>query len=337
MIPNEVNEENSRNNFVQMRLGELGGQTEYKNLEVNVNKFVPKEMNANNKEILERYYQYLRQNSYSKNTIESYCETIEQTLSHKNVEALSQEDLDRIRLKLVEKYQHNGNRMRFAAINLFCKKILKRDDLYLSIPRSKIKNKDMLTNDQIEKIVEVATTKSKEIYAMIQTLYDCALRKQEVCDLNLEDVNFETLELSLRNTKTGDQIVSMTSRVAEAIRSYMEGERETIGEDEHALFLNRYKKRIGEHFVRIHLKACAADAGINGRVYVHMLRASCITHLLNKGVNPLTVQRHARHKDFRTTMIYNRPTMQQMKADIERVFVGQPAVTHDHSGMVGFV
>jgi len=36
-------------------------------------------------------------------------------------------------------------------------------------------------------------------------------------------------------------------------------------------------------------------------------------------------------------MIYNRPTMQQMKADIERVFVGEPAVTHDHSGMVGFV
>ena len=54
-----------------------------------------------------------------------------------------------------------------------------------------------------------------------------------------------------------------------------------------------------------------------------MLRASCITHLLNKGVNPLTVQQHARHKDFRTTMIYNRPTQQQMKAYIERVFTSE--------------
>ena len=104
MIPNEANGENSRNNFVQLRLGELGGQTEDKNLEVNVNKFVPKEINENNEEILDRYHQYLRQNSYSKNTIESYCETIEQTLSHKNVEALSQENLDSIRLELVEKY-----------------------------------------------------------------------------------------------------------------------------------------------------------------------------------------------------------------------------------------
>jgi len=103
------------------------------------------------------------------------------------------------------------------------------------------------------------------------------------------------------------------------------------------LFLNKYGSRIGEHFVRGHLKECAVEGGISRRVYPHLLRASCITHLLNKGVNPLTVQRHARHRDFRTTMIYNRPTMQQMKADIERVFVGEPAVTHDHSGMVGFV
>ena len=86
------------------------------------------------------------------------------------------------------------------------------------------------------------------------------------------------------------------------------------------LFLNKYGKRIGEHFVRNHFKECAREAGILSRAYPHILRASCITHLLNKGVNPLTVQRHARHRDFRTTMIYNRPTQQQMKADIERVF-----------------
>ena len=52
-----------------------------------------------------------------------------------------------------------------------------------------------------------------------------------------------------------------------------------------------------------------------------MLRASSITHLLNKGINPLTVQQHARHKNFKTSMIYNTPTQQQMKHDIERAFV----------------
>jgi integrase len=86
-------------------------------------------------------------------------------------------------------------------------------------------------------------------------------------------------------------------------------------------YLNKYEKRIGEHFIRNNLKECAIKAGITKRVYPHMLRASCITHLLNNGINPLIVQRHARHNSFRTTMIYNRLTQQQMKDDIERIFV----------------
>lgn len=42
------------------------------------------------------------------------------------------------------------------------------------------------------------------------------------------------------------------------------------------------------------------------------LSVSFTPHILH----PFTVQQYARHKDFRTTMIYNRPTQQQMKADI---------------------
>lgn len=88
-----------------------------------------------------------------------------------------------------------------------------------------------------------------------------------------------------------------------------------------ALSLNSFGKRIGEHFIRSHLKECASEAGIQKNVYPHMFRASCITHLLNKDINLLTVQHHAGHRDFRTTMKYNRPTQQQMKSQIERGFV----------------
>jgi|GEM_PF-2266948 len=67
-----------------------------------------------------------------------------------------------------------------------------------------------------------------------------------------------------------------------------------------------------------------------------MLRAACITHLLNQGINSLTVQQHARHTDFRTTMRYNRPTQQQMKADIERVFVRKTDLNDDDRANVIF-
>jgi len=309
MIPNRTDKNRDNKALVQTKLGQVIEQkknNEYGGFD----------------HLLEQYYRFLRQNNYSNNSIKSYCAVIRHVFQNKKIEMLTQQELDDIRFHLAEHYQHNGNRMRFAAINLFCKVILKKErkEMYLKIPRSRIKNKDVLTNDQVEKLLTVAHTKRKVIYAVIQTLYQCGLRKMEACNLNVKDVNFESMELLLRNTKTGDGIVTMTTSVAGALREYIDTERSPAQPDEQALFLNKFGKRIGEHFVRNHLKICAKEAAINTCVYPHVLRASCITHLLNQGVNPFTVQRHARHKDFRTTMIYNRPTQQQMKADIERVF-----------------
>ena len=254
---------------------------------------------------LEKFRRYMKLNHYSKSTINSYGKVIEKILSNTDIDNLSQNDLDNISYELIGKYEHNGNRIRFGAINLFCKNILKKnkEELYLKIPASKIKNKDILTNEQVEEILSIAKTKKKVVYALFRTIYDCALRKKEACDLNGEDVNFETMELSLKNTKTGDQIVTMTTRVAESIKDYILYERNPRNKNEKALFLNKYGTGIGEHFVRGHLKECAVEADIKSRVYPHLLRASCITHLLNEGANPYTVQLHARHRDFKTTMI----------------------------------
>jgi len=281
--------------------------------------------------VLEEFRRFMKVNQYSKSTISSYCEAVKNTLSDMDLDILSQDDLDKICFDLVSRYESNGNRIRFGAINLFCKVILKRDkkELYLKIPKPQIKNKDILTNKQVEEILNITKTKKKVIYALFRTIYDCALRKKEACDLNVEDVNFETMELSLKNTKTGDQIVTMTTRVAEAIKDYILYERNPRDKNEKALFLNKYGTRIGEHFVRGHLKECAVEAGIKSRVYPHLLRASCITHLLNEGANPYTVQVHARHRDFKTTMIYNRPTQQQMKLDIERILVRKPEINDE--------
>jgi site-specific recombinase XerD len=129
------------------------------------------------------------------------------------------------------------------------------------------------------------------------------------------------MEIYLRDTKTGDRIVKLQSIAAKAIKEYLLYERQPFQQGERAVFLNKYRKRIGKRFLRENLKHCAVEAGITKRVSPHMLRASSITHLLNNGVNPLTVQTFARHRSFRTTMIYNRPTQQQMKDDIERIFV----------------
>jgi len=267
------------------------------------------------------FRRYLERNNYSKNTIKNYCKTIEQTLGNKNLKKPRQKDLDNIAEELTKKYSTNGNRLRFASINLFCKEILKRKKLYIKIPESKVKNKDVLTREQVENILNTAKNKDKTVYAVLQTLYDGGLRKMEVCNLDLDDIDYTKMEITLRDAKTGDGIVTMTTRTAKAIRDYILHKRNPRDKNERALFINKFGKRIGEHYVRNHIKTCAVESGITKRVYPHILRSSCITRLFNSGINLKSVQEHARHKDFRETMKYNRPTQQQMKEDIERVFV----------------
>ena len=189
--------------------------------------------------------------------------------------------------------------------------------------QSQLINKDVLVSKQVERILDLVKHKRKSHYAVFLLLYDCALRRSEVCNLNLDDVRFESNEIHLNDTKTGNNIVAITSRVSDAIREYLSEERKPRKITEKALFVNSHGIRIGEHFIRDSLKKYAVEVGITQRVYPHILRASCITHMLNKRINPLIVQMHARHKDFQTTMRYNRPTQQQIREEIESCFVGK--------------
>jgi len=288
-----------------------------------------KKSNNNLNRLIKEFEEYLLIAGRSKNTIDAYTRTIKQTLSSRNLDTLSQHDLNKIALKLIKHYQVNANRMRYAAINLFCKKILHRNDLYLKILKPKRRNRDVLTYEQVKGLLKVAKGKRKVVNAFIQVLFRCALRKGELCNLNVEDVNFQTMEIYLRDTKTGDGVVVLDKVSAEAIKDYLEHERIPINKGEKALFLSKRGKRIGERFVRDNLKQCAVEAGITRRVYPHMLRASSITHMLNVGTNPLTVQTQARYNSFKQTMTYNRPTQQQMREAIEKAFNDKNETTEE--------
>ena len=87
----------------------------------------------------------------------------------------------------------------------------------------------------------------------------------------------------------GNEVVSITSEVSNVLNDHIIFNRKPVNKDEKTLFLNKFGRRIGEHFIRNHLKECAIEAGLQRNIYPHMLRASYITHILNNGINPLTV------------------------------------------------
>jgi len=167
MIPNEVNEENSRNNFVQIRLGEFCEQKEIKIQTVNVEALVPKEVDEKNDEILQRYHQYLRQEYRKENTRKNYHRFVKHFLKWlydtrgKNVDQIASDDTKDYKAFCTENYAVNGNVGRLNALNNFTIKLLERPELRVSAPRSMKTNKPVLNEEEIEQYKNAAETSLK--------------------------------------------------------------------------------------------------------------------------------------------------------------------------------
>lgn len=69
-------------------------------------------------------------------------------------------------------------------------------------------------------------------------------------------------------------------------------------------FFSDYKPQFGQRSIQWTIGRAAQLAGITKRVNVHCLRHTFATHLLEDGINILTIKELMEHAHIRTTMIY---------------------------------
>ena len=80
-----------------------------------------------------------------------------------------------------------------------------------------------------------------------------------------------------------------------------------------ALFINRYGERLIERRVQRILEKYANVAGIDKRVYPHLLRHTFATHLLDGGADLRVVQELLGHANLSSTQIYTHVTKSQAR------------------------
>lgn len=258
-----------------------------------------------------------RSGLYNENSLEMYKKAAKYLDGVEDPSSLTQDRADGIRELILKERAGQGKRNMIVCLKALMKRAYGRTDLILKAPRYKPTVKDVLEVHEVTAIADrMRKHQDPAVVAAFLVQYGSVLRVGEVCKLNVDDFDLDAREIKIQDGKTGSAPVSMTQEAADAVRRLLAGRASFRDELGQAAFVTSAGRRITKKFMTHHLKSAAAACGVQKhRVYPHMIRASGITHLLNMGTNPGIVQRLARHGNFATTMIYNRPT----RSDARRV------------------
>lgn len=136
---------------------------------------------------------------------------------------------------------------------------------------------------------------------VLTLIYSAGLRGQEVVNLKLSDIDFERKTIHIRQSKyKKDRIVPLSNLIAKGLKKYI-----TV-EHPHVWLFNgkepdgRYSVRGLSWVMRETLKKTSVKKEVN----LHSLRHSYATHLLEEGLNIVTLKELLGHADITTTMIY---------------------------------
>lgn len=197
----------------------------------------------------------------------------------------------------------------------------------------------VFTRTEVEQVLSRA---SGIHHLILSLLYGTGMRLSECLSLRVKDLDFERLEVTVRDGKgERDRRTMLPRKLVPALHRQLEYARrmhqldleEGFGEVEmpYALarkYPNAAKEwgwqyvfpaahrsqdprtgRVGRHHLLEHavqraMKKAVRAAGIHKHASVHTLRHSFATHLLESGYDIRTVQELLGHKDVKTTMIY---------------------------------
>jgi integrase/recombinase XerD len=152
--------------------------------------------------------------------------------------------------------------------------------------------------------------------AILETFYSTALRRAELCALDLYDLDAGNELVRVRHGKGGrDRVVPIGRHALVALRVYLSDARPRLLEHpkEPALFLASVtRKRINVKTVNALVRKHADSAGIEKRVTPHILRHTCATELLRGGADVRHVQAILGHASVATTQIYTRVAVEDL-------------------------
>ena len=277
---------------------------------------------------LEHFVQVLKiEKNYSSNTIDSYLldiKSFEKYLIKRKIsfkETVNRPDVIKKYFRYLSrsKISPRSIKRKFSSLSsyflyLIDRKVIKKNPLSgIYTPKLIKKLPVILSVDEIKKIFKQSENTDNELLGLrdrciIELLYSCGLRVSELCELKINNIQFDANVIRFFGKGNKERIIPLTFYAKEWLEKYLYQSRQILSNrktsDQKYVFLSNNGKRLTRAAVWQSIKKYVNAAGITKSVSPHTFRHSFATHLIDGGANLIEIQKLLGHSDISTTEIY---------------------------------
>ena len=170
---------------------------------------------------------------------------------------------------------------------------------------------DVREKENLQKLWTIEEVPMLEIL-ILETLYQTGMRKAELCNLLLKNVDFANSKLKIIGKGNKERIVPISKELNSSLKKFLNYRKPASSEIEN-FFINKKGKKMNEKFVYRVVNKYLSLVTLKKKKNPHSLRHSFATHLLENGAKIQEVKKLMGHASLASTQVYTDANIEQLK------------------------
>ncbi len=266
------------------------------------------------KYVPENFLTKLELKRYALNTCKTYISHFEKFINHyfdREILTLSENEIREYIQFLIRQNKSNSYiNQSINSIKFYFEVVMGMPNRFYSIerPRKEFKLPKVISKEEILSLI--ANTNNIKHKCIISLLYSAGLRRSELLNLKLEDIDSKRMLIFIRNTKGNKDRHSLLSKtILKDLRIYYKE-----WKPKEYLFEGQKGGKYSTTSVENIVYKAAKKAKIYKKITPHMLRHSFATHLLENGTDLRYIQVLLGHGSSKTTEIYTQVATNNLRS-----------------------
>lgn len=279
--------------------------------------------------------------NYSNNTISSYLSDLKSFDSFLEKNRINFKELNNKHTKLFfrnlskKKFSPRTIKRKFSSLSsyfsfLLDRRIIKNNPLNgVFTPKIPKILPEILTIEEINNIFLAAESSKNEILSLrdrciLEMLYSSGLRVSEVCELRINNIQFDLDLIRFFGKGSKERIIPLTYYARKWLKKYLSESRKILSSrskrSSNYVFLSNNGLSLTRMAIWLSVKKYVNSAGVLKKISPHTFRHSLATHLIDGGANLIEVQALLGHADISTTEIYTHLSREFVESEYMKAF-----------------